>query len=169
MSSKIISHEFIQQKIYFIRAQKVMLDKDLAELYQVRAIALRQQVKRNRERFPEDFLFQLTVREVDVLVSHFVIPSKSVLGGALPYAFSEQWIAMLSSVLKSKRAVRVNIEIMRAFVRIRELLSAHKDLARKIEELEKKYDAQFKVVFEAIRQMIKEEEKPKKFIGFHVR
>src|ERR1700722_18838392 len=109
---------------------------------------------RNRERFPEDFLFQLTPEEADALVSQNVIPSRSSLGGSLPYAFTQEGVAMLSSVLRSQRAVEVNIAIMRAFVRLREWLASHKDLTRKLDELEKKYDQQFQVVFGAIRPLM---------------
>jgi ORF6N domain len=120
---------------------------------QLPAIALRQQVKRNLARFPEDFMLQLTAEEAEGLVSQNVIPSRRSLGGFLPYAFTQEGVAMLSSVLRSRRAVEVNIAIMRAFVRLRELLASHKELARKLEELEKKYDERFHLVFEAIRQL----------------
>ncbi|MCR4336219.1 MAG: ORF6N domain-containing protein [Candidatus Omnitrophica bacterium] len=166
MPTRTISAEVITSKIFIVRGQKVMLDKDLAVLYQVKPIALRQQVSRNKERFPVDFCFKLNDSEVDSLVSQFVIPSKQILGGYNPYVFTEQGIAMLSSVLRSRRAVLVNISIMRAFVKLREILSTHKNWARKLEDLEKKYDAQFRIVFEAIHQLIVEEEKPKGKIGF---
>ncbi len=146
--------EIIQSKIHFIRAHKVILDRDIALLYKVKPIALRQQVKRNIERFPDDFMIHLTGQEVDFLLSQNVIPSKKSLGGALPYAFTEQGVAMLSSVLTSKRAVYVNIQIMRTFAKLREIMTTHKDLRLKIEELEKKYDYQFKSIFDAIRQMM---------------
>ncbi len=113
-------------------------------------------------------MFQLTKEEVKMLVSQNVIPSMKALGGHRPYVFTEQGIAMLSSVLKSKQAILVNVSIMRAFVRMREMLGAHKELVRKIEDMEKKYDSQFKIVFEAIRRLIREEEKPKAPFGFHV-
>jgi hypothetical protein len=144
-----------------------MLDKDLAELYGVQTFNLNKAVKRNADRFPSDFMFQLTAEEFANLKFHFGI---SRWGGTrkLPYAFTELGVAMLSSVLNSKRAVQVNIQIMRAFVALRELLSSHRDLARKLEEMEKKYDQQFKVVFEAIRQLLTPEDKPKRQIGFHV-
>jgi len=158
--------EMIQQKILLIRGEKVMLSVHLAMLYGVETRALNQAVKRNRERFPEDFMFQLTAEEAEVLVSQNVIPHKKYLGGALPFAFTEQGVAMLSSVLNSKRAIEVNIMIMRTFVKLREMMSSHKDLARKLEELEKKYDGQFQVVFEAIRQLIEVEDKPKRKIGY---
>lgn len=163
---KLVPQEIIKQKIFWIRGKKVMLDKDLAQLYGVKAIALRQQVKRNKERFPEDFMFQVSGGEANLLVSQNVIPSKISLGGYLPYAFTEQGVAMLSSVLKSRRAIEVNIAIMRAFVKMRKLLETHKGLLKKIEEIEKKYDYQFKVVFEIIKNLIKEEKEPKRRIGF---
>jgi hypothetical protein len=146
--------ERIERAILLIRRQKVMLDADLATLYEVETKALVRAVKRNRDRFPEDFLFQLTPAEFDELKAH--LGSTRSWGGRryLPYAFTEQGVAMLSSVLRSPRAVRVNIEIMRAFVRLRELLTSNAELARKLEALEKKYDAQFKVVFEAIRELM---------------
>ena len=145
-----------------------MLDKDLAKLYCVLTRNLNQAIARNIDRFPADFMFTLTQEEFNNLKSQFVTSS---WGGTrkLPRVFTEQGVAMLSSVLKSKRAVRVNIEIIRTFVKLREMLSTHKELARKMEELEKRYDSQFKIVFEAIRQLIKEEAKPKRSIGFHVK
>lgn len=147
-----------------------MLDRDLARLYGVRPIALRQQVKRNVNRFPADFMFHLTRREADLLVSQNVIPSRRSLGGYLPLAFTEQGIAMLSSVLRSERAVEVNIIIMRAFVKLREILAAHKDLAEKLDALEKKYenhDIQIKAVFDAIRKLIEAPTvRPARRIGF---
>ena len=167
MSKAVILPESIEGKILFFRRGKVMLDKDLAVLYQVKPIALRQQVMRNRERFPEDFMFQLNEAEIHHLVSQNVIPSKRELGGHKPYVFTEQGVAMLSSVLRSRRAVLVNIQMMRAFVNLRKIMEAHKDLARKLEELEKKYDGQFRIVFEAIRRLMKEEKNVKTKIGFH--
>ena len=144
-----------------------MLDRDLAVLYKVKAIALRQQVKRNKDRFPEDFMFRLSEQEANVLLSQNVIPSPRSLGGFLPYAFTEQGVAMLSSVLTGKRAAQVNIAVMRTFVRLREMLASHKDLARKLDELERKYDHQFKVVFDAIRDLMSPtSSSPKRRIGF---
>ncbi len=143
-----------------------MLDRDLAILYGVKAIALRQQVKRNKERFPSDFMFQLSEQEAESLVSQNVIPSRRSLGGFLPYAFTQEGVAMLSSVLNSERAVKVNIEIMRAFVRLREMLASNKELARRLDELEKKYDKQFKLVFDAIRELMTTPEPKKRPIGF---
>ena len=159
----------IERRIYWIRGQKVMIDADLAELYEVPTKSLNRAVKRNRNRFPEgDFMFQLNAEEADAL--RFQIgTSKTGRGGRryLPHAFTEQGVAMLSSVLRSERAVQVNIAIMRAFVRLREILATHKDLARKLEEMEKKYDSQFRVVFEAIRELMAPEPiPPKRHIGF---
>lgn len=167
MSESAVIQQVVEERILFIRGEKVMIDKDLAALYRVKPIALRQQVARNKERFPDDFMFQLNDAEVNALVSQSVIPSRSVLGGHQPYVFTEQGVAMLSSVLRSRRAVLVNIQIMRAFVRLRKILATHKELACKLEELEKKYDAQFRIVFDAIRCLMKEDEKPQSRIGFH--
>lgn len=178
----IIPSERIERSIILLRGQKVMLAADLAALYEVQVKALNQAVKRNRERFPEDFMFQLSWEEVELLRSQSVtlngksaanLRSQSVTssqwGGRRyrPYAFTEQGVAMLSSVLNSPRAIQVNIEIIRAFVRLRQILTSHKELARKLEELEKKYDAQFQVVFEAIRQLMEpQEDYVQKRIGF---
>lgn len=158
----------IQNCIYLMRGQKVILSTDLAELYGVTTSSLNQAVKRNADRFPSDFMFQLTRQEVANLKSQ-IVTLEMHSPRATPYAFTEQGVAMLSSVLHSSRAVKVNIEIMRAFVRLRQMLATHTDLARKLEELERKYDAQFKVVFEAIRELMTEPEPPRKEIGFHVR
>jgi hypothetical protein len=163
------SFQKLENRIHAIRSQKVMIDRDLAELYQVRTIALRQQVKRNRGRFPRDFVFQLTCAETELLVSQSVIPSRRSLGGSRPYAFTEQGVAMLSSVLRSTRAVQVNIAIMRAFVKLRELMAAHKDLACKIEELEEKYErheGHIGEIFEALRELIQAPARPRRPIGF---
>ena len=163
--------ERIQNCIYLLRGQKVMLSTDLAELYGVQTKVLVQAVKRNAERFPNDFMFQLTRQEVTNLRSQIVTldAGRGQYPKYLPYAFTEQGVAMLSSVLHSLRAVKANIGIMRAFVHLRQLLASHGDLARKLEDLEKKYDSQFKIVFEAIRQLMNEPEPPQKQIGFHVR
>ena len=161
----IVPQEVIENKILLLRGKKVMLDKDLAMLYGVTTGNLNKAVIRNLERFPEDFMFQLTREEFTNLKFHFGISS---WGGTrkLPYAFTENGVAMLSSVLNSKRAILVNIQIMRTFTKLREMLLTHKDLQRKIEEMEKKYDYQFKVVFDAIKQLLEPAEKPKKRIGF---
>jgi hypothetical protein len=164
----LIPLEVIERRILLIRGQKVMLSTHLAELYDAETRVLNQAVKRNISRFPEDFMFQLNTSEAEQLVSQNVIPHKKYFGGSLPYAFTEQGVAMLSSVLNSERAIKVNIEIMRAFVRLRRMLASHADLARKLEALEKKYDAQFRVVFEAIRELMKPPETKKRPIGFLV-
>ncbi len=164
----LIPVERVERSILLIRGQKVMLSVHLAELYDVETRALNQAVKRNIIRFPKDFMFQLSEDEARQLVSQNVIPHKKYFGGSLPYAFTEQGVAMLSSILNSERAIKVNIEIMRTFVRLRRLLASHAELARKLEALEKKYDAQFKVVFDAIRELMKAPESKKRPIGFLV-
>jgi len=163
----VIPVERITRSILLIRGQKVMLDTDLAELYDVGTKALNQAVKRNRGRFPGDFMFQLTWEEAENPRSQIVTLKPGENIKYRPYAFTEQGVAMLSSVLRSARAVRVNIEIMRAFVQLRQMLSSNADLARKLAALEKKYDAQFKVVFDAIRELTAPPEPSKKRrIGF---
>lgn len=162
----LIPVERIEKRIFFLRGDKVMLSTDLAELYEVEPRVLVQAVKRNRDRFPEDFMFQLSRKEFERLKSQIVISSWGGLRRAAPYAFTEQGVAMLSSVLRSKRAVRVNVEIMRAFVRLRQILATHEDLARKLEALEKKYDAQFRVVFDAIRELMAPPPVKRRQIGF---
>ena len=161
--------ECIEQAILLIRGQKVMLDADLAVLYSVPTKALNQAVKRNERRFPRDFMFRLTKEEKDELVTNCDRFERLKHSSALPRAFTEQGVAMLSSVLNSERAIDVNIEIMRAFVRLRQMLSAHKDLERKLIALEKKYDEQFKVVFDVIRALMTPIQKPKRRIGFEVK
>ena len=167
---EIILVEMIERKIYLIRGHKVMLDTDLAGLYEVETTSnLNKAVKRNIDRFPDDFMFQLTKEEADSLRFQFGILKPGEQAGTqsetnkpgrgqhrkyLPYVFTEQGVAMLSSVLNSKRAVQVNIAIMRVFVKLREMIATHKDLARKLSDMEKKYDSQFKVVFDAIRQLM---------------
>ncbi|HAH32211.1 MAG TPA: DNA-binding protein [Elusimicrobia bacterium] len=166
----LVQLEIIEQKILMIRGHRVMLDRDLAELYEVSTKALNQAVKRNLESFPEDFMFALNEgekKEVVTICDHLAVIKYSP---QLPYAFTEQGVAMLSSVLKSKRARQVNVQIMRAFVKLRQLLNTHKELARKLEELEKKYDAQFKSVFDAIKMLMAPPAEPdpghRKIIGF---
>jgi hypothetical protein len=166
---KAFSAAEIKKVILMIRGQKVMLDADLAVLYSVSTKALNQAVKRNERRFPLDFMFRLTKEEKDELVTNCDWFERLKHSSSLPRAFTEQGVAMLSSVLNSERAIDVNIEIMRAFVRLRQMLSAHKDLERKIIALEKKYDEQFKVVFDAIRALMSPPEKPRKRIGFEVK
>ena len=162
--------ERIERSIFLLRGQKVMVDDDLAELYEIPVKVLNQAVKRNRSRFPEDFMFQLTSEESDSLRSHFVTlkTGRGRHRKYLPFAFTEQGVAMLSSVLRSKRAVQVNIEIMRAFVRLRQMLASNSQLATKLADMEKKYDAQFKVVFDAIRQLMTPPQPKKRKIGFLV-
>jgi hypothetical protein len=156
----------VEGVIRLIRGEKVILDADLAELYGVETRVLVQAVKRNQERFPEDFLFQLTAEEFTVLRSQYV--TSRGWGGRRypPYAFTEQGVAMLSGVLRSPRAVQVNIEIMRAFVKMRQMLASHAKLEKKLLELEEKYDGQFAMVFEAIKQLMAPPEPKRKRIGF---
>jgi hypothetical protein len=168
----IVPIEVIERKIYLIRGHKVMLDRDLADLYGVKAIRLREQVKRNKKRFPEDFMFQLSDEEIAPMVSQNAIPSRKHLGGYRPYVFTEQGVAMLATVLNSETAIQANIAIMRTFVKLRELLSTHKELARKLAELERKiekHDEEIVVIFDAIRQLMAPPEPKKKKIGFEVR
>jgi hypothetical protein len=184
-----LSPSAIAPKVHWIRHEKVILDFDLAALYGVEARALNQAVKRNLARFPDDFMFQLTPAEADEvsrLVSQSVTPAPGDLSNSsqivmssrkhrgrsyLPYAFTEQGVAMLSSVLRSTRAVQVNIAIIRTFVQLRRLMDSNRDLARRIDSLEKKYDEQFRVVFDAIKRLVAEDKarksKPRREIGFH--
>ncbi len=166
----LIPAERIEQSILLIRGQKVILDSDLAELYGVTTARLNEQVKRNRSRFPEDFVFRLNKNEFDNLISHFAT-SRLKWGGRrkLPLVFTEHGAVMAANVLSSPRAVAVSIQVVRTFVRLREILATHKDLARKLAELEEKYDEQFAVVFEAIRQLMTPVEPEKKGkIGFRL-
>lgn len=161
--------ESIEAQIVLLRGHKVLIDSDLAALYEVPTKVLVQAVKRNAERFPGDFMFQLTDEEFVRLRSQIVTSNGGGRGGrrSAPYAFTEQGVAMLSTVLRSPRAIAVNIEIMRAFVRLRQVLASNKELARKLATLENKYDAQFKVVFDAIRQLMAPPPTPKRRgIGF---
>ncbi len=174
----------IEERILLLRGHKVMLSPHLAELYQVAPKVLIQAVKRNIKRFPSDFMFQLTWEEASNLKSQIVTSSGAEAESLrsqivtlkrgyhikhLPYAFTEQGVAMLSTVLRSERAVQVNIEIMRAFVRLRHMLTSHVDLARKLKALEKKYDAQFRIVFDAIRELMEPPEPRRRRIGFHTK
>ncbi len=165
-TQSVVPRERIESRIFLLRGEKVMLSSDLARLYQVAPRVLVQAIKRNYDRFPDDFMFQLTEKEFQNLKSQLVTSSWGGIRRATPYAFTEQGVAMLSSVLKSKRAVKVNVEIMRAFVRLRRMIATHEDLARKLAALEKKNDAQFKVVFDALRELMKPPEPPKRQIGF---
>lgn len=166
-SKSLIPVERIEQLVLLIRGHKVLLDEDLADLYGVETRTLNQAVARRRDRFPEDFMFQLSKEEFEVLRSQSVISKGRGGRQTPPYAFTEQGIAMLSSVLNSPRAIQVNIEIMRTFVRLRQMLVSHQDLARKLAALEKKYDSHFKVVFDAIKLLMAPKDLPKKQqIGF---
>lgn len=161
--------ERVIKRILVIRNQKVILDRDLAILYGVETRALKQAVRRNRKRFPSDFMFALSKKEINQMVSQNVIPSKSYFGGAAPMAFTEQGVAMLSSVLKSERAIEVNILIMRAFVKLREIISTHKKVEEKLKGLEsklKKHDNQIIQIIQVINQLITPPDSSKKKIGF---
>jgi len=165
-SKSILPTEIIENKIFLIRGKKVMFDRDLAHLYGVKTEQLTRQVRRNIDRFPENFLIKLTKEEFANLICHF---GRSNWGGTRkpPFAFTEHGILMLSSVLKSNRAIKANIKIMETFIKLREILADSKDLKQKIEQLEEKYDYQFKVVFDVIKKLIDPSEKPKESIGFH--
>ncbi|MFZ2970760.1 MAG: ORF6N domain-containing protein [Minisyncoccia bacterium] len=170
-TDKIISvpSDRIENKIFFIRGKKVIIDRDLAELYGVETRALNQAVKRNIKRFPDDFMFQLNKQEMEIWRSQIVISNKEKMGiRKSPLVFTEQGVAMLSSVLNSERAIQVNIQIMRTFIKLREMLATNKELREKIEKLEKKYDKRFKIVFDVIKRLIKngEGENPTRKIGF---
>jgi hypothetical protein len=174
-TTALVLAERIERAIYFVRGEKVMLDADLASLYAVRTKALLQAVKRNAGRFPPDFMFQLTPTELTALRSQIVTSNKPPARGGrryAPYVFAEQGVAMLSSVLRSERAVKVNVEIMRAFVRLRKVLASHAELARKLADLERKYDGRFDVVFRALRRLMAPRSlpaTPKRPIGFRVK
>ena len=167
----LIPSESVVNKILVIRKQKVILDRDLAMMYGVETRALKQAVKRNIKRFPTDFMFTLSKKEIEKMVSQNVIPSKSYFGGANPMAFSEQGVAMLSTVLNSERAIEVNILIMRAFVKLREIISTHKKVEEKLKEFEnklKKHDDQIVQIIQVINQLITPPASPKKKIGFTI-
>jgi hypothetical protein len=172
----ILPDEVIMNKIFLIRGKKVMLDRDLAGLYDVKAIRMREQVKRNKERFPENFTFQLTKKEADTMVSQNAIPSKKYLGGYLPYVFTEYGILMLANVIKSDRAIKMSIRIIEIFVRMHEMLSSHNEILQKLEKIEKKdieQDKKILIIFKYLRQLKKgkQEElndKYRKKIGFKI-
>lgn len=167
-----ISDEVVMNKIYLIRGQKVMLDRDLAELYGVKAIRLREQVKRNQERFPANFMFHLTEMEVESMVSHFAIPSKQSLGGHLPYAFTEHGVLMLANVLKSERAIIMSVRIIEIFIKLREVLLTHKDILLKLEQLEKttvRQDVNIKLIFEYLKELLNPKTEPMRKIGFKIK
>lgn len=169
-SFETLPDEIIQARIYLFRGYKVMLDRDLAFLYGVSTKVLNQTVKRNWERFPSDFMFQLNQKEKENWRSQIVTSNSEKMGiRRVPYAFTENGVAMLSGVLNSLRAVQVNIQIMRTFTKLRRMLETHKDVREKIELMEKKYDHQFKVVFDALRELLEPPVKPRRKIGFHSR
>jgi hypothetical protein len=164
-----IPDEIVMNKIFLIRGQKVMLDRDLSELYGVKAIRLREQVKRNQERFPENFMFQLTEKEVENMVSQNAIPSKQHLGGSLPYAFTEHGVLMLANVLKSEQAITMSIRIIEIFVKLRETLLMHKDVLLKLEQLETKvvsHDDDIKLIFKYLRELLNPKTGPMRKVGF---
>jgi phage regulator Rha-like protein len=169
LKNVVVPDEVVLNKIYLIRNQKVMLDRDLAELYDVKPIRLREQVKRNKDRFPENFMFQLTEEEVNNMVSQNAIPSKQALGGTFPYVFTEHGVLMLSNVLKSERAIQMSIRIIEIFVKLRETLLLHKDVALLVDQVEKrmgKQDKKIELLFSYLSQFMEKEEEPRKPIGF---
>ena len=167
---EIIPSERILNKIYIIRGIKVMLDRDIAELYGVETRVLKQSVRRNINRFPEDFMFELTKKEFENWRSQIVMSNEDKIGlRHSPMVFTEQGVAMLSSVLNSDRAIQVNIQIIRAFTKLRQMISSHEGLSKKVEAMEKKYDKQFRMVFEALKELLKSDSKPKKKIGFELK
>lgn len=165
----VVADEVVMNKIYYIRKQKVMLDRDLAALYGVQPIRLREQVKRNIDRFPKNFMFQLTAKEVESMVSQNAIPSKQHLGGYLPYAFTEHGVLMLASVLKSEKAMQVSIRVIEIFVKMREMLSAHKDILLQLQKMEKKltaHDDDIQLIFEYLKQLLNPPQQPRPRIGY---
>ncbi|HET9177346.1 MAG TPA: ORF6N domain-containing protein [Terriglobia bacterium] len=167
MTSKLaVPTERIERRILLVRGQKVMLDADLAELYAVKTKALNQAVKRNPDRFPPDFMFRLTHEEKEEVVTNCDHLRRLKFSPTLPFAFTEHGALMLASVLNSGRAVEVSVFVVRAFVRLREMLASNQELARRLDEMEQKYDSRFKIVFDAIRELMKPPEKPRRAIGF---
>jgi hypothetical protein len=161
--------EDLARKIFIIRGKKVMFDFDLAKLYEIETRVLKQQVRRNIDRFPDDFMFELSREEWEQVITNCDnLSIYSKYKPFPPFAFTEQGVAMLSSILRSKRAILVNIAIMRAFVNLRQLIDANKELIRRIDSLEEKYDGNFRLVFEAIKELIREENKPRKKIGYKI-
>jgi len=169
-----VPQEAIISKIYLIRGKKIMLDKDLAELYEVKAIRLREQVKRNIQRFPESFMFRLTEKETDIMVSQNAIPSKQHLGGHLPYAFTEHGVLMLANVLRSERAMKMSIRIIEVFVKVREMVLTHKDILLKLQKIEQalsRHDKKILLIFEYLKQLEQakkqqEDQDNRRLIGF---
>jgi hypothetical protein len=169
IKAELISEEILINKIHIIRGQKVMLDRDLAILYGVPAIRLRQQVKRNSVRFPDNFMFQLSAEETDYLVSQFVIPSINHLGGSLPYAFTEHGVLMMANVLKSEKAIQMSLRIIEIFVKMREMLSLHKDILLQVEKLEKqvgKNSEDIETIFFALKKLLDPSRPPMKKVGY---
>jgi phage regulator Rha-like protein len=167
-----IPDELVMNKIYLIRGQKVMLDRDLAELYDIKPIRLREQVKRNISRFPENFMFQLNEKEVNAMVSQNAIPSRKHLGGYLPYAFTEHGVLMLANVLRSERAIQVSIRIIEIFVKIREMLLTHKDILLQLEKMEKKltgHDEDIALIFEYLKKLLNPPQTPRNKVGFTIK
>lgn len=165
----IIPNEVIANKIYHVRGKQVMLDRDLAELYEVKAIRLREQVKRNTERFPENFMFQLTDEEVDSMVSQNAIPSRQHLGGSLPYAFTEHGVLQLSNVLKSGQAVQVSINIIEVFIKIRELLLTNKDILLQLNQIRtslNEHEDRIDMIYNYLKQFMQDEKKPRTEVGY---
>jgi phage regulator Rha-like protein len=165
----ILPTELIASKIYIIRRLRIMLDRDLAELYGVETKQLKRAVKRNLDRFPSDFMFELTLEEYDALRRQIGTLKRGSHSKYPPFAFTEQGVAMLSSVLNSKRAIQVNIQIMRVFTRLRQILLSNKDIRRELEELKRITDERFRIVFETLDQLLSNEERPKRKIGFEVK
>ncbi len=167
----LIPDEVVLNKIYFIRGQKVMLDRDLAELYGVKPIRLREQVKRNIIRFPENFMLQLTDEEVETMVSQNAIPSKQHLGGYLPYAFTEHGVLMLANVLRSDQAIQMSIRIIEIFVKMREMILTHKDILLKLEQIEKRviqHDDEIQIIFDHIKLLLNPAQQKRNPIGFKI-
>ena len=170
-SNVIIPDEVVINKIYLLRDFKVMLDKDLALLYGVKPIRLREQVKRNPRKFPEKYMFQLTEEEVETMVSQNAIPSLQQLGGTLPYAFTEHGVLMLANVLKSERAIDMSLRIIELFVKLREMLLTHKDILLKLEQIERQvmqHDGDITLLFNAIKKLLQPEQKERVTIGYKV-
>jgi hypothetical protein len=172
MENEEMAMQKIADRIYLIRGVKVMIDRDLAEMYGVKAIRLREQVKRNLERFPGHFMFQLNEKEVDDMVSQNVIPSRQHLGGTLPYAFSEHGVLMLANVIKSQQAISMSIKIIEVFVKFREMLVSQKDLMLKFEQMEKlvtQHDEDIQSLFQALKQLIQQKNEPREPIGYKLK
>ena len=167
-NESLIPIERIEQKIYLVRGEKIMLDSDLAEIYGVTTKRFNEQVKRNIKRFPEDFMFQLTAEEFENLRSQIATSSSITYGGRryLPYVFTEHGALMAANILKSEIAVEASVQVVRAFVKLRQILASNAELSKKVEALEQKYDANFKVVFDAIKKLMLPPDKPRQAIGF---